>query len=69
MILIVITIISQMTGFFIISRKYLNAANEVLVSYAQTKFDDDGKLVDEPTVQFIDLVMKNFVEYYERLKK
>ena len=44
-------------------------ANEVLISYAQTKFDDDGKLIDEPTVQFIDLVMKNFVEYYKRLEK
>lgn len=44
-------------------------ANEVLISYAQTKFDDDAKLIDEPTVKFIDLVMKHFVEYYEQFNK
>ena len=44
-------------------------SNEVLISYAQTKFDDDGNLMDEPTVQFIDLVMKHFAEYYNQLHK
>lgn len=43
-------------------------SNEVLISYAQTKFDDEGNLTDEPTVKFIDQVMKNFVEYYHKLK-
>lgn len=43
-------------------------SNEVLISYAQTKFDDDGNLIDDSTVRFIDKVMKNFVEYYHKLK-
>ena len=43
-------------------------ANEVLISYAQTKFDDNNKLNDEPTIKFIDLVMKHFVDYYEKLQ-
>lgn len=39
-------------------------ANEVLINYAQTKFDEEGNLIDTPTIKFIDLVMKNFVEYF-----
>ena len=39
-------------------------ANEVLISYAQTKFDEEGNLTDVSTLKFIDNVMKNFVEYF-----
>ena len=42
--------------------------NEVLISRAQDKFNEEGKLTDESTVKFIAGVMDRFVEYYNKLK-
>lgn len=43
-------------------------SNEVLINFVQNKFDEDDKLTDEATVQFIDTVMDNFIKYYHRLE-
>ncbi|AQY50200.1 NADPH-dependent FMN reductase [Listeria weihenstephanensis FSL R9-0317] len=43
-------------------------ANEVFIGAAHTKFDENGALIDEGTVAFIDSVVHNFVEFYDRNK-
>ncbi|WP_156288706.1 NADPH-dependent FMN reductase [Oceanobacillus salinisoli] len=56
-------------------RQILNAANvstrtlpgnEVYVGSAHEKIDDFGNLTDEATIQFIDSVVDNFVEWIEK---
>ncbi len=37
--------------------------NEILVTFAATKFDESGQLMDEPTVSFIDTVIRKFVRF------
>lgn len=40
--------------------------NEIFISSSHQKFDEDGNVTDEPTVQFIDSVMDNFVDWINK---
>lgn len=40
--------------------------NEVYVGSVHQKIDETGKLTDEPTIEFIDNVMNNFIEWVEK---
>jgi chromate reductase len=42
---------------------------EVMISYAQEKFDDDGNLKDEETKGLIKDLLRGLVEWTERLNK
>jgi chromate reductase len=42
---------------------------EVMISYAQEKFDDDGNLKDEETKELIKDLLRGLVEWTERLNK
>lgn len=42
--------------------------NEVIIGAVHEKLDDSGKLVHEPTVQFIDTVMDNFINWINKQK-
>ncbi|MBS4201602.1 NAD(P)H-dependent oxidoreductase [Bacillus sp. FJAT-49732] len=42
--------------------------NEVYISSVSEKVDKSGKLIHEPTILFLDRVMKNFVEWIEKNK-
>ena len=42
--------------------------NDILLAASHTKFDENGNLNDEGTVKFINMVMDNFVEYYNKVK-
>ena len=42
--------------------------NEVIIGAVHEKLDDSGKLVHEPTIQFIDTVMDNFVNWVNKQK-
>lgn len=39
------------------------AGNEVLINFAERKFDESGQLIDEPTVQFVDQVWERFINW------
>ncbi|HLT55715.1 MAG TPA: NADPH-dependent FMN reductase [Bacillota bacterium] len=39
------------------------AGNEVLVNFAQNKFDESGKLTDEGTLEFLDGIMDKFLDW------
>ena len=41
--------------------------NEVYVGAVHEKFDEEGNLTHEPTVQFLDTVVENFVNWYKQL--
>ncbi|WP_028782354.1 NADPH-dependent FMN reductase [Thalassobacillus devorans] len=41
--------------------------NEVLIGTIHQKMNEDGKLVDEPTIQFLDTVMNNFIAWVEKI--
>ena len=41
-------------------------SNEVYVGAVHTKFDEAGNLTDEGTVQFLDTVVNNFIDWYNR---
>ncbi|MFX3673895.1 MAG: NADPH-dependent FMN reductase [Paenisporosarcina sp.] len=43
--------------------------NEILVGQASSKFDKDGKLIDEKTIDFIDEIMKKFVVWIDTTKQ
>lgn len=40
--------------------------NEVYVGAVHEKIDENGNLIHEPTVQFIDNVMKNYIQWIEK---
>ncbi|MCM2533620.1 NAD(P)H-dependent oxidoreductase [Neobacillus pocheonensis] len=42
--------------------------NEVFIGGVQDKLDEFGKLTHEPTIQFLDTVMNNFVNWVEKTK-
>lgn len=42
--------------------------NEVYVGAAHTKFDEEGNLTDEATVQFLDKVIDNFITWMNNFK-
>lgn len=42
--------------------------NEVYVGAAHTKFDEEGNLTDEATVQFLDKVIDNFITWMKNFK-
>lgn len=42
--------------------------NEVFVGSFQEKVNESGELVHEPTIQFIDSVMNNFISWAEKVK-
>jgi chromate reductase len=42
------------------------AGNEILITFADQKFDAEGRLVDEPTLTFIDTVMDKFIEWVQQ---
>lgn len=41
------------------------ARNEILIGPAAEKFNDDGQLVDEPTLEFIDGVISRFIAHVQ----
>ncbi|WP_085507244.1 NADPH-dependent FMN reductase [Thalassobacillus devorans] len=43
--------------------------NEVLIGAIHQKMDEEGKLIDEPTIQFLDDVMSNFIGWIEKTNK
>lgn len=70
---------SSSTGATAGARAYLNLlvildtlavkslpGNDIMIGLAHTKYDEDGKLKDEGTVQFIDTVMKRFESWYHK---
>ncbi|HWO74524.1 MAG TPA: NADPH-dependent FMN reductase [Bacillus sp. (in: firmicutes)] len=42
--------------------------NEVLIGTVQEKIDESGNLIHEPTVQFLDQVVTNFMDWAEKIK-
>jgi len=42
--------------------------NEVFIGGVKEKLDESGKLTHEPTIQFLDTVMKNFMEWIKKTK-
>ncbi|MBM7600349.1 NAD(P)H-dependent FMN reductase [Virgibacillus halotolerans] len=42
--------------------------NEVFVGVSHDKIDENGVLTDEPTIQFIDTVIDNFINWIENTK-
>lgn len=49
-----------------IDSPFLAGANQVVVGAAHTKFDEQGNLTDDNTVNFLDMVTTNFVEFVEK---
>ncbi|MFG6115812.1 NADPH-dependent FMN reductase [Halobacillus sp. MO56] len=43
--------------------------NEVLISGIDKKMDENGDIIDEPTIQFIDSVMNNYVDWVKKTKE
>ena len=43
--------------------------NEVYIGAVHEKFDEAGNLTHEPTVQFLDTVVENFVNWYNQISK
>ena len=42
--------------------------NEVYIGSIQEKINDDGELTDQSTIDFLDVVVDNFVAFYEQTK-
>ncbi|MFJ5622717.1 NADPH-dependent FMN reductase [Peribacillus loiseleuriae] len=42
--------------------------NEVFIGAVHEKIDESGKLVHEPTIQFLDTVMNNFMDWIQKVK-
>ncbi|RDW18067.1 NADPH-dependent FMN reductase [Oceanobacillus arenosus] len=42
--------------------------NEVFVGSVHEKIDQNGVLTDEPTIQFIDMVIDNYIDWIEKTK-
>ena len=42
--------------------------NEVFIGTIQDKIDKDGKLIDEGTIKYIDLVVENFINWVDKIK-
>lgn len=47
---------------------YLLPGYDVLVGAVHNRFDENGKLTDQPTIDFIDLVINQFLAFYEKVK-
>jgi chromate reductase, NAD(P)H dehydrogenase (quinone) len=43
--------------------------NEVFIGQIQEKLDESGKVIHEPTIQFLDTVVANFVDWVEKTKR
>ncbi|MBS4174720.1 NADPH-dependent FMN reductase [Bacillus sp. FJAT-49736] len=43
--------------------------NEVFIGAIQSKLDETGKLVDEATIQFLDKVVENFIDWIKQTKR
>lgn len=41
---------------------------EVFIGGVQEKLDENGNLIHEPTIQFLDTVMNNFIDWVEKTK-
>ncbi|CDQ40842.1 MULTISPECIES: NADPH-dependent FMN reductase [Virgibacillus] len=42
--------------------------NEVFIGSVHEKMDEQGKLTDEPTIEFVDSVVDNFIDWVEKTK-
>lgn len=42
--------------------------NEVFIGTIQDKIDKDGRLIDEGTIKYLDLVVENFINWVEKIK-
>lgn len=47
---------------------YLLPGFDILIGSVHEKFDQNGNLTDETTIEFIDLVVDKFIEYYHKVK-
>ena len=47
---------------------YLLPGYDIMIGSVHEKFDQNGNLTDEGTVNFIDLVVDKFIEYYHKVK-
>lgn len=42
--------------------------NEVFIGTIQDKIDENGNLIDEGTIKYLDLVVENFINWVEKIK-
>lgn len=42
--------------------------NEVFISMIHEKLDEDGNLVHKPTIEYLDKVVENFIDWIEKVK-
>lgn len=54
---------------FVFLNMYPTNGPEVIVNFAQNKFDLDGKLTDEDTRRFLKQLLENLVNWTKRLRK
>ena len=54
---------------FIFLNMYPTNGPEVIVNFAQNKFDSNGRLTDEDTRRFLKRLLENLVNWTKRLKK
>lgn len=47
---------------------YLLPGYDIMIGSVHEKFDQNGNLTDEGTINFIDLVVDKFIEYYHKVK-
>lgn len=43
-------------------------ANEVFISTVQEKLDENGNLIHEPTIEYLDKVVENFINWIKKVK-
>ncbi len=41
--------------------------NEVFINSVHEKLDKDGNLIDEPTIEYLDKVVKNFIDWVKKI--
>lgn len=49
-------------------KNLLLPGNEVLIGAVHTKVDEAGNLTDEPTINFLDIVVDNYIEWIKKHK-
>jgi len=42
--------------------------NEVFIGTIQEKIDENGNLIDEGTIKYLDVVVENFISWVEKIK-
>ena len=57
-------------GYSVFCRHYFAAApnNEVYIGAVHEKMDESGKLIHEPTIGFLDIVVNNFITWMNTRK-